>query len=326
MNEWALAVIENIYNEQYRAAEEDARKIIKKYPSHPAGFFFMAAVIDSWMAVHLSGVRENEFYRFCELAVEKGDKLLERNPGDEWAKFFVGGAEGYKGTYEARFDRWITAFRYGWKGVSILSQLKEQNSDLVDINYGIGSYEYWRSALTKNLRWMPGVVDKRSKGIEKVKKARESGVYTKVASSIGLIDIYLNEKAYAFAITIADESLLKYPRSRIFLLGKAKGLLGKGNYWEAENIFRQVLVMAEKNPGEEHATIALCHFWIAKTYFSDAHFSPCITECDLMKNYQFDDETKKFLLKYFDEIEWIKKQAIESLQNSRHDKSASEKP
>ena len=310
MHTWAIATIDNIYRERFRDAEDEARKIIKKYPAHPAGFFFMAAAIDAWMSTHLSDKRENEFYRFCDLAVDKGDKMLEKNDGDPWVRFFMGGAEGYKGTYEARFGRWITAFRYGWKGVSFLMQIREQENEMADINYGIGSYEYWRSAITKNLRWMPGVEDKREQGIEKLQKARKSGVYTRFSAATGLIDIYLNEKSFVQALTVADEALKKYPDSRWLLFGKAQAHLGAKNYDSARKVIRQVLTRAENEPSEEHATITLCHFWLAKIECADGNFAECIAECDLMKTYQFDDDSRKQLDHYFDELESIKKQAI----------------
>jgi tetratricopeptide (TPR) repeat protein len=310
MHAWAIATIDHIYNERFRAAEDEARKIIKKYPAHPAGFFFMAAAIDAWMSTHFSDKRENEFYRFCDLAVEKGDKLLEKNLGDSWVRFFIGGAEGYKGTYEARFDRWITAFRYGWKGVSILAQLREQNSDITDINYGIGSYEYWRSAMMKNLRWMPGVEDKRAQGIEKLQKACTTGVYTRFSAAKELIDIYLNEKSFPQALAVADEALKKFPDSRWLLLGKARAHLGVKNYESARKAIKRVLTKAENEPSEEHATIALCHFFFAKIECADGNFAECLAECDLMTTYKFDDDSRKQLEHYFDELEGIKKQAI----------------
>jgi tetratricopeptide (TPR) repeat protein len=310
MHAWAIAAIDHIYSERFRDAEEEARKIIKKYPAHPAGFFFMAAAIDAWMSTHLSDKRENEFYRFCDLAVEKGDKMLEKNDNDPWVRFFMGGAEGYKGTYEARFGRWITAFRYGWKGVSILMQLRERKSDLADINYGIGSYEYWRSAMTKNLRWMPGVEDKRAQGIEKLQKVRTAGVYTRFSAANGLVDIYLNEKSFVQALAVADEALKKYPDSRWLLIGKARAHLGAKNYESARRAIRRVLARAENEPSEEHATISMCHFWLAKIECADGNFAECIAECDLMKTYQFDDDSRKQLDRYFDELESIKKQAI----------------
>ena len=173
IHSWSIAAVDYVYGEQYNDAEETARKIIEKYPAHPAGYFFMALAIDSWMVAHVSDKKEEEFFRYCDLAVEKGEKILDKNPKDEWALFFIGGAEGYKGTFEARYGRWITAFRYGWKGVSVLMKLRDAKCDLVDIDVGIGCYEYWRSALIKSLWWMPNVDDKRQEGIALVQKARK---------------------------------------------------------------------------------------------------------------------------------------------------------
>jgi tetratricopeptide (TPR) repeat protein len=323
MHAWALSAIDNIYSDRYREAEEDARKIIKKYPSHPAGYFFMAAAIDSWMASHFSDKREDEFYRFCELAVEKGERLLEKEPENVLVQFFIGGAEGYKGTYEARYERWITAFRYGWKGVSQLMRLRDRKANLPDLDYGIGSYEYWRSALMKNLWWMPGVDDKRAPAIEKLKNVRNSGVYSRIAASATLIDIFINERQFTEAAAVADQQLRRYPGSRIFLFGKARAFFGAGKYEASEAAYREVLTRAEvMDPNEEHAVIAYCHFWIAKNFFSLRRYAECIAECDLMKNYQFDDDSKKMLEKYFVEVETVKKQAVIARKNTQQDKIA----
>ena len=97
----------------------------KRYPEHPAGYFFYAVVLDEWTGYYQSTKKENEFYRYCDLAVEKGQAMLDKQSTDAWAKFFVGGTEGLKGNFESRYERWITAFRYGWKGVSILKDLQK---------------------------------------------------------------------------------------------------------------------------------------------------------------------------------------------------------
>ena len=320
---WAISAMDNIYNDRFREAEEDARKIIKKYPAHPAGYFFMAAAIDSWMSTHFSDKREDDFYRFCELAVEKGEKLLDKEPRNDMVQFFTGGAEGYKGTYEARYERWITAFRYGWKGVSLLMRLRDRKSEIPDLDYGIGCYEYWRSALMKSLWWMPGVDDKRAPAIEKLKKVRTSGSYSKVAASAALIDIYINERRFAEAVAVADEELQRYPGSRMFMLGKGRALFGAGKFAASEAVYRKVLSKAEAtDPSGEHAIIAFCHYWIAKNCYGQKRFADCISECDLMKNYPFNDDSKKLLEKYFNEAETIKKQAVNARKNITRSKVA----
>ena len=326
VHSWALTAIDYVYSENYKGAEETARKIIEKYPANPAGYFFMAVAIDSWMVAHLSNKKEDEFFRYCDLAVEKGDALLDKDPQDEWALFFIGGAEGYKGTYEARYGRWITAFRYGWKGVSILNGLKEKKCDLVDIDVGIGCYQYWRSALIKSLWWMPHVDDKRQEGIDLVLRARKFGTYTRVSASASLIDIFVNEEKYPQALTISNEGLQRYPHSHIFILGKARSLYGLGKYEESLGAYRQVLAAVEADPGENRAIIALCRFWIAKINFALERYAEVITECDLMKNSVLDDDSKKLLAKQFSEVDGIKKKAILARKTQVQGTMATQKP
>jgi tetratricopeptide (TPR) repeat protein len=317
MHSAILASIDCIYNEKYKEGEDVAATIIKQFPNHPAGYFFMAVVIDAWMGAHFSDKREDEFFNFCDMAIEKAEKNIDKNPHDEWAFFFQGGAEGYKGTYEFRYQRWITAFRHGWKGVSILQKLRDQHSEIADIDYGIGSYEYWRCALMKSMWWMPRVTDKRAAGIEKLQRIVDKGMYTKVSASVGLIDIYLNEKKYKEALTIANDAGQQYPNSNTFMFGKARALFGLGEYEESEKIFRQILFKAEENPNEDHAVIAVCHYWLAKNNLSTNTLSECVAECDRMKNYQFTDDTQKMLEKYFDEMEKIRKQAMAALAREK---------
>lgn len=309
MSAMALATITLIGNEQYAEAKDEARKIMKRYPAHPAGYFFMAAVIDSWMAMHFTDKQENEFYRFCDQAIEKGERALEKNPDDEWAKFFMGGAEGYKGTYEARFERWITAFRYGWKGVSILMQLKEDKSSIPDLNYGIGCYEYWRSALMKSLWWMPGVEDKRQSGIEKLIQVRKEGVFTGIPASAALVDIYINEKKNEEALAVAENALVKCPKSLMFVFGKGKALYKLKKYAECESVFKKTLSSLENDPDENRAGTAFCHYWIAKCEYSLEHYTECIAACDRVKAIAMTEDCRKIMQKYYSEIEDLRKKA-----------------
>lgn len=309
-------VVDLICREEFKSAEEAAKKIIKKYPDHPAGYFFMAVTLDSWMCYYLDNRKEDEFYKYCDLAVGKSEVLIGRKSDDEWAIFFMGGAEGYKGTYESRYERWITAFRYGWKGVSILMKLSEMKSDIKDINYGIGSYDYWRSALMKTLWWMPGVKDKREDGIKKLYLATENGIYTKIISSAALIDVLVNENRVEEALPIADKMLKTYPSASMFLWGKGKSLYGIGKFDEARQIFSLMLKKYESDEIDNHYYAALCHHWIAKVCFAQKKYQEVIREISIMESYKFDDDLKKLLEKYSSESRSIKKRSIEELEKN----------
>lgn len=307
LHEYAVATIENIYKENYDQAEAEAKKIIHRFPEHPAGYFFVAITIDAWMAHYWTKSRENEFYKFCDLSISKGEELLERDRNNEWAQFFIAGADGYKGTYEARFERWITAFRFGWQGVSKLIDMESSKSSIMDINYGIGNYDYWRSAMIKMLWFMPKVDDRRQKGIDRLYVVKEKGIYTKEAASSALVDILLNENRYQEALDLCGEMLKKFPSSQLFLFGKAKALFGLDQNEKSVLFFELLQKKCEEYIEGDHYMAIVCHYWLAKNYLKLKNYTRALMECNRMVSYKISADTKKMLEKQFAEVESMKK-------------------
>jgi len=304
-----ILVIDLIYKEDFKTAEETARKLVKKYPENPAGYFFVAATLDAWMAFYFDKKKENEFYKFCDLALEKGEKIVAKNPKDEWTLFFMGGAEGYKGTYEARYERWITAFRYGWRGVSTLLKLVDMKSDIVDVNYGVGSYDYWRSAMINTLWFMPKIKDKREDGIKRLIIAAENGMLTKLTAHTALIEILLNENRSADAIVYADKMLSQYPVSAQLMWGKARSLYGLQQFDESRLYFTKVLSRYETDEYKSVYFPVLCHYWLARVNFADEKYSDVVNNVTSMNSYSLNEDIRKLLEKYFSEAAELKKQA-----------------
>jgi hypothetical protein len=58
------------------------------------------------VCVYQSNKKSDEFIVIV-IGHEKGENLLENDSKNQWAKFFIAGADGYKGTFEARYEKWI---------------------------------------------------------------------------------------------------------------------------------------------------------------------------------------------------------------------------
>jgi len=309
MHAWAISSIENVYKEKFKQAEVDAKRIIKKYPEHPAGYFFYAAILNSHMEYLQSEKHEIEFYHNCDLAISKGEEILEKKPDDAWTKFFIGGANGLKGTYESRYGRWITAFKHGWRGVVLFRELLETSPEMEDAFFGIATYDYWRSAKTKLLWWLPGVVDKREVAIEVLYKMRANGIYIKESASVNLVDILYNEEQYAAALEVANAMLATYPSNLICWWGKAKAQLGLHEYKEAEKSFNYILKRIESEPFETHFNIVLCYFYLGKVNFGLKRYTRCMTYFKKMKSYKFTGVSEKRLEDIFDDADSFTRKA-----------------
>ncbi|MDD5673266.1 MAG: hypothetical protein PHC61_03815 [Chitinivibrionales bacterium] len=298
-----------IYRNSFKSAEDVARKIIKKYPDHPAGYFFYAVALKAWMDYYKTNRRENDFYTCCDQAIDKGEKMQDKGRGGGWVAFFTGGAEGYKGTYEADNERWITAFRHGWKGISILEDLYKAEPTLQDCCFGLGKYDYWRSALSKMLWWMPHVADRRAEGIQKLYAAMQGGAFTREAAAEELVRILCREGRYAEGLKICDTFLEKYPASLFFLWGKAGALWGLQRYEEAEKTYRAVLSGVEAENLDNHCAAIICNYWLAKIYRQTGRAVQCVAECNRMEFYKISEEVAPRVKDYLSKAAQLRKEA-----------------
>ncbi|MDG5814386.1 tetratricopeptide repeat protein [Chitinispirillales bacterium ANBcel5] len=289
----ALESIEYLFNNNHPDAEQKAQIIIDTYPQHPAGYFFMAAAIDKWTDYFRSSQREDHFYRYSDLAIEKGEKILEKNPNDPIAQFFVGGANGLKGTYEFKKERWITAFRYGWKGVSVFMNIEQPNGNLIDVQYGIGSYHYWRSAMMRVLWWMPGVEDRRDEGIRMLQKVSQKGIYSKVYASVELINIYMNERRYNDALQVSNQMLKKFPNAHDFQWGKAEALYALERFTEAQDVYKKILNRLLQESRRNYYYEVQCRLKLAKTHNALMQYTQAVKQCDHISDMQLSNEISR---------------------------------
>lgn len=298
IHDLALSSLHNVYSEKFKNAESDAKRIIKKFPDHPAGYFFYAAVLNYKMEFLQSEKFENEFYKYCDLAISKGEELLARHPDDAWVNFFIAGANGSKGKYEARYEKWVTAFKHGWRGVVIFREMLENNTGIEDALYGIGTYDYWRSAKTKMMWWLPGIEDKREISIKILYDLKSKGVYVRESATLDLLEILNNEKRYDEVITIADEFLKIYPSNLKCYWEKGKAEIGKEEHTAAEKTFNHILNRIQAEIFENNYNAVLCHCYLLRIYFAQKRYALCQKEFKIVNSLELSSISQKRLEKH----------------------------
>lgn len=286
--------IKQVYLEQFDQAERTFGIIRKKWPSHPAGPFFEAVTLDARMYYYGNDYYEKDFFKLCDQAVQLGEKKVRGNPKDLWSKFFIGGAHGYKGTYESRYKRWISAFRNGFEGVSVFKEVQKASSQIVDVGMGIGTYDYWRSKLTKTLWWMPGVADRREEGIRTLYNTMKNGVYVKEASAQGLAWILIEEKRYPEALKISEQMLATYPNSRVFLWTKAKCLFMMSKWDASEKIYRYILDTMEASEHDNHYHAIKCRYQLGEIYYYKKIYYKALAECRRIQRYPISGKVREW--------------------------------
>lgn len=267
MQDIVHAIVRHSVMQEYDTATGLALQLKRRYPDHPAGYFFQAAVLQSKMMDYENYARLEEFFRLTKRAVALAQKDIKRYPRNSWPYFFLGASLGYKAFYFFRDKNYLQAFRDGWNAIKMLELALERDSTNYDIYLGVGAFKYYKSKYGKYVKILPFVADERDLGIRMIQKAIYRGRFAAPAAMNALIWIYIAEERYEDAGDLVRQALNAYPRSRFFLWGKA-ALAYKQKQWIiARNAYRELLATYESE-GDTASPFnqMVCHVMLADIY------------------------------------------------------------
>ena len=306
--------IDACLRENYPLAEEKFKQIVSKAPQDPAGYFFKAMLYQAQMVDYESDYKEKDFYENIKTAKKYAQERIKSNKKDAWAYLFLGNAYGAKAVYEARKGNWWSGLNNGLMAKSALKEAVKHDPGLYDAYVALGSYHYWASVVTKALWWLPFVGDRREEGIAELKLAQEKAVYSQDAAANGLIWIYINEKKFDQAISLAEKMQNKYPQGKSFLWALATAYYEKFDWKDAllsyQEIARKIqLEFPPKTESEQndpvysersesknlknYYNLVECKFHIANCLFNLGKFKECILTCEEIQKYPLDEKTKE---------------------------------
>jgi len=298
-----LEGIDVCFRENYPLAEEKFKQVVSKAPQDPAGYFFLAMLYQAQMMDYESHFKEKDFYENIKMAKKYARGRIKNNKKDPWAYLFLGNAYGAKALYEARKGNWWSGLNNGLRAKSALKEAVKHDPDLYDAYAGLGSYHYWASVVIPPWAgWLPFIGDKRKEGIAEMKLAHQRSIFSQDAAANGLIWIYINEKRFDQAISLAEKMQNKYPEGKSFLWALATAYYEKSDWTNAFALYQEILVRIDdqnnrfassaNNPNNYYNQIE-CKFHIANCLFNLGKFDECILTCGEIQNYALDEQIKE---------------------------------
>lgn len=251
----------------YENAEAIFKKIITENPEHAEGYFFMCATIQSKMMDFETEQWEENFFHYIEMTIQRAkEQQVKQADVDPFSLFYHGSALCYLAFYESRKGKYFDAVRHGLSGISILKKVIALNPDFYDAYFGIGSYKYWRSQVTRYLNWLPVLADEREEGIQLVQQAVEKGRFTNFAAMNELIWILLDRNRPEDAYYWAMKGIINFPQSRFFLWGMAKSVYALGKFSEAAHCYQQLLLSIASESFNNHYNEFICRVNLIQCY------------------------------------------------------------
>jgi tetratricopeptide (TPR) repeat protein len=217
--------LDHLYHARIEEARNAFERIRARHPESPAADFLLGGV--EWHRVTTGpagftegGAAETSFFQRMDAAIELGESAVTRDPDDVSARFFLGGAYGYKARYLAIQEKWWSAYRTGKAGVGHLERVVETAPDLADAYLGLGIYHYYTDVLPSIFRFLGtfvGLRGDRERGFEEIRRALTEGELVAVEARFFLAELNTSfEKDHWTALGWSRSLRDEFPENELF--------------------------------------------------------------------------------------------------------------
>ena len=227
-----LRGIDRLYDMKIDEASATFDSVRRMAPGDPRGYFF-GSMVHFWL--YTLTREEKEYRAFLDRSddvITVCENLVDRNPDDAVARFYLGGIYGYRGLAHQANNSMFKAVTEGRKGYMELKEAVRLRSDLYDAQMGFGLFTYLVARVPKSLSWVLSLVGfsgDAEAGLAMVRNAARYGVYTRTEARFFLSQFLFSEQKGDEALAILDTLIMRYPDNALFLVTSATWQSRLGN-------------------------------------------------------------------------------------------------
>ncbi|MFH1700854.1 MAG: tetratricopeptide repeat protein [Candidatus Zixiibacteriota bacterium] len=286
-----------IYNDQFLQAEALIDSLSRDGNARPFNFLFRSILYQSQMMAAESNHLETQFFDCLDSVEASSQRMLESGQDSALAYYFSGHSHAFRSLYQGRAGHTWSAIKKALGARKAYDKGYKADSTFHDIALGLGSYKYWKTVKTKALNWTPLFKSEKRRGIELLRLAADSSDISRDASRAALIWVYINEKQYGQAISLAGEMLKKYPHGLTFLWPLGEAYFKLGDYSQAIEIYSEIKSKLSTNPGN-YFNIIEASFYLFQCYDSQrtdpekSHAEICLLAKEI-QNLPIPEETQE---------------------------------
>lgn len=305
--------IENLILQNYDLANNSFHELESQFPKNPLGNIYLSAVEIARSVDFEEKININYVDSLLDLAKNKNSNLLKVDSDDIWYNYYDALIYGYNAYYYALAGNFISAFADGILSLRGFQKCLDINNDFVEAYIALGTYNYWKSAQSKGLLWIPFIPDNRDEGIEYLEKAIESNSYNKYLAAYSLVWIYIDYGKSSLAADLSLQMIKQYPKTRFFKWGLARAYQDIDKI-KAIEIFSQLLTSIESIPNRNQFNDIVLMHKLAMLYNEIDDNYKSLEICNQILNFKFkSDEIKERLEDRIERTENLKEELEEIL-------------
>ncbi len=239
--------LEMVYQREYSQALDHFEKLSMDYPDSAVGHTGRAVAFSSMMLENDDFSFEEPYKRDLKAGYEVVTRALKAPSQKAWNYFLYATLVGVDGIHDVRRGDTLSAFNKGWDAVEAMKRSKQVESQYYDPDLGLGIYNYWRTAITRQVKSLPKFGDHRAEGIAQMRATHEKGLLGWAAAGFALVYTYWEDRQPTLAIAEALKLRKDYPKSVVNNMVLGRIYADTGKYDEAHALWKEIQRDAPEN-------------------------------------------------------------------------------
>lgn len=269
--------IDNIYNKNFKTANQIIDEYISAYPENPEGYILRGIAADWDQALNNKKNLDGKIMTDYEKAYELAEKSFLSDPNNLYKKTLVGNSLMYMAKKHLDANKKLKAGNTLKKSKKIMEEVIAQDPNFTEAYFAIGLFNYFSENVPSGLKWLAhllGFKGNMKLGLDYISKAAETPNLTQGDAMYLLYYIYRRkEKNFSLAYDYAVKNYNKYPQNTLFLFDLAESQLRTNRLEECRVNFEKFIDYCSQNKDhcdKEHDYLS--YFYITWSYMkSDNH-------------------------------------------------------
>lgn len=265
------------YQMDYKRAEELFDEVINKWPDNPLSYLAKGGYALERFRFRSDNTKEENdrfkeiIFSLNEKAIEIAKKILDVDPGDPDANYYLAAGHGNIGRFYVINRQWWKAFWKGKKGFKMCQKVVNITPDYYDAYLGLGIFHYFTATLpkvVKVLSFLLGAPDgDKERGIREIKMVADNSRLLTVEAKRILLRVYYWEEDWVNFLSITKWLFERYPGNIGFNIYCVYGLTKTYKYDEAMERLNKVNILIENQPSRLPDSIRT-HYYRYSGYLS----------------------------------------------------------
>lgn len=263
-----------LYNFDFETAERGFKVMQYQYPEHPLPYFLLG--LSTWwkIAPDVENQRYDDlFIDQMDVVIDKAEALLDADPGNKEASFFLAGAYGFQGRLYSERKSWTRATFAGKNALKYLNLSKGEEELSPELLLGDALFNYFSVWIPENYPILKPVValfpkGNKQLGLKQLEDVAQNAFYARIEAQYFLFRLYASEEKQPYkALAITDYLHGKFPNNPYFHRSYARHLYTVGRIMEAKEESEEILKRIDEGwTGYEANSGRYASFYIAQFY------------------------------------------------------------